>query len=126
MADTKKLTLDDIPDIQKFQFGLLVQGNDSIADYYSKLKRCNDINNFSEDHLRYVFIRGLTPENVLCIRMYGLEHNTLDELIEKLSGVENTDFMTGFKDYISQPANNVNNKFYKQWISIPNKVSLEQ
>ena len=68
----------DQSDIKKFRFGALVQGNDSVTVYYSKLKRCNEVVKFSEDHLKHAFIRGLTPENEMHVRMFGL----MDEMVE--------------------------------------------
>ena len=88
----------DQSDIQ-FRFGKLDQGNDSVADYYSRLKRCNDIVNFSENHLRNEFVRGLTPVNQRFVIIHGLGLTldelglTLDELVEKLSMMENSDFI---------------------------------
>ncbi|CAH1763289.1 6385_t:CDS:1, partial [Entrophospora sp. SA101] len=38
-------------DMQKFCFGDLVQGYDSVVDYHLKLKKCNEIARFSEIHL---------------------------------------------------------------------------
>ena len=38
--------------IDKVRCGLLLQGDDSIVDYYSKVKRCNNDVNLCEKHLR--------------------------------------------------------------------------
>ena len=46
-----------------FRYEMLRQDKDSIADYYSKVKRYNDIVNFSEEHFRNKFINGLTLKN---------------------------------------------------------------
>jgi hypothetical protein len=41
----------------------LLQGEDLIVDYYSKIKRCNDVIKLCKNHLKEVFIKGLTPQN---------------------------------------------------------------
>ena len=56
----------DQSDIQKFRYGKLVRGNNSVVDYYSKLKKCNEIVKISEEHLRRDFLSGLTLESVVC------------------------------------------------------------
>ena len=38
------------------------QGKDSIAEYYSKLKKCNNTINFCKDHLEEKFFEGLSPK----------------------------------------------------------------
>jgi hypothetical protein len=50
-------------EVDKFRCGLLLQGEDSIVDYYSKIKRCNDVIKLCKNHLKEVFIKGLTPKN---------------------------------------------------------------
>ena len=32
-------------------------------DYYSKIKKCNDVIKLCKNHLKEVFIKGLTPKN---------------------------------------------------------------
>ncbi|CAG8624892.1 247_t:CDS:2 [Paraglomus occultum] len=54
-------------DIQNFQFGNLSQ---------------------EENHLKHQFLRGLSPENQIEAIRCGLDH-PLDELVEKLSKIEN-------------------------------------
>ena len=46
-----------------FCYEILHQDKDSVVDYYSKVKMCNDIVNFSEEYLRNKFINGLILEN---------------------------------------------------------------
>ena len=41
----------DQSDLEKFRYGLLVQGSDSVEEYYSKIMRCNEIVKYSEDYL---------------------------------------------------------------------------
>jgi hypothetical protein len=43
--------------------GLLLQGENLIAEYYSKVEICNDAVKFCKDYLKGKFIIGLTPEN---------------------------------------------------------------
>ena len=92
-------------DIQKFRFGKLVQGNDSVEDYYSKLKRCNEVVQFSEDYLKGVFIKGLSSGNQFHVHNI-LEYNfSLDEFVEIIdqAGKERlTDYITGIKGNIDQ------------------------
>jgi len=45
-------------EIEMFHYGILRQDKDSVADYYSKVKRCNDIVNFSEERFRNKFIKS--------------------------------------------------------------------
>ncbi|PKK58925.1 hypothetical protein RhiirC2_795572, partial [Rhizophagus irregularis] len=70
----------DQSDLEKFCCGLLVQGSDSVEEYYSKIKRCNEIIKYGEDYLWHKFIKGLKPENNICIGNIKLR----DELVEGL------------------------------------------
>ena len=90
-------------EIEMFRYGMLRQDKDSIADYYSKVKRCNDIVNFSEECLRNKFINGLTLENQWYIAMSGYYH-TLDELVKALIQVEKETIpvLTAFSEYCRQ------------------------
>ncbi|CAG8738060.1 12585_t:CDS:2, partial [Rhizophagus irregularis] len=56
------LNLIELP-YNKFWYGLLLQGEDSIVDYYSKIKRCNDVIKFCKNHLREIFHKGLSSES---------------------------------------------------------------
>src|SRR3954469_13705878 len=55
-----------------FLFGKIVQGNYTVKEYYSKLKECNLSNDYPEWLLKNQFLRGLTSENQLKVRMDGL------------------------------------------------------
>ncbi|PKK70643.1 hypothetical protein RhiirC2_746061, partial [Rhizophagus irregularis] len=55
--------INNTDEIEKFRCGLLLQGEDSITEYYSEVKRCNDVVKLCKDHLKNVFINELAPEN---------------------------------------------------------------
>ena len=62
--DTDEIKVGDNADeVDKFRCGSLLQGEDSIVDYYSKIKRCNDVIKLCKNHLKEVFVKGLTPKN---------------------------------------------------------------
>ncbi|CAG8633371.1 7503_t:CDS:2, partial [Acaulospora morrowiae] len=75
-------------DIQKFRFGGLEQGNDSVMEYFAKVKKCNDSLGYDEEHLKHQFLRGLNSDNHMEARRCGLDL-PLDELVERLSTLEN-------------------------------------
>jgi hypothetical protein len=54
-----------------------------VEEYYSKIKRCNEIVKYSEDFLWHEFIEGLTPENKICAENIK-SRPTFDELVERL------------------------------------------
>jgi hypothetical protein len=82
----------------------LLQDKDSIADYYSKIKRCNNIVNLCKSHLEGVFFDGLTTENKKHIAESGFYHvHDLDKVVEMLIQAERgnaPDFITAFSDYL--------------------------
>ncbi|CAI2197879.1 2741_t:CDS:1, partial [Funneliformis geosporum] len=80
-ASVKELV--DQSDIHKLRCGVLVQGRDSVGEYYSKIKGCNEIVKYSEDFLWHEFIKGLTPENKICAENIK-SRPTFDELVERL------------------------------------------
>ncbi|CAB4487678.1 unnamed protein product [Rhizophagus irregularis] len=62
--DTDEIKVENNADeVDKFRCGSLLQDEDSIVDYYSKIKRCNDVIKLCKNHLKEVFIKGLTPKN---------------------------------------------------------------
>ncbi len=75
-------------DIQKFRFGILRQEESSIMEYYTKVKKCGKLAGYNEVQLKYHFLRGLSRDNQLEARRCGTDLS-LDELIAKLSVVEN-------------------------------------
>ena len=89
--------------IEMFYYRILHQDKDSIVDYYLKIKRYNDIVNFSEERLRNKFIDGLTLENQWYIAMSGYYH-TLDELVKALIQAEKETIpvLTAFSEYCRQ------------------------
>ncbi|PKK76528.1 hypothetical protein RhiirC2_707302 [Rhizophagus irregularis] len=97
---------DNADDVDKLRCGLLFQGKDSIADYYSKVKRCNDIVNLCKRHLESEFFDGPTPENKRHIARSGFYHvHDLDKTVEMLIQAEKEnvpDFITAFNDFLRQ------------------------
>ncbi|RHZ85042.1 hypothetical protein Glove_73g14 [Diversispora epigaea] len=76
-------------DIEKFPFGSLEQGNDSIMDFYRKVKKYYKLlGNVEELYLKNHFIRGLSRDNQLEAGRCGLDL-PLDELVARLSALEN-------------------------------------
>ena len=68
-----------------FQTGSLVQGNDTVKDFYSKLKEYNKSVSYHEERLKWLFLRGISSENTFKVRLDGLEILALDEIVERLS-----------------------------------------
>ena len=74
-------------EIEKFRCGLLRQGDDPLADYYSKLKRCNDIVRLCKEHFEEKFYSGLSPKYLSIIFDFN-PIPPLDILINKLISLE--------------------------------------
>jgi len=61
-----------------------------IIDYYIKFIRCTSSNNSSpkdSDQLKYLFLLGLSSDNLLEVKKCGLKL-PLDELLERLDDLE--------------------------------------
>ena len=69
----------------EFLFGGIVQGNYTVKEYYSKLKDCNLSKDCPEWLLKNLFFRGLSPEDILKVRLDGLQALALDDIVERLS-----------------------------------------
>jgi hypothetical protein len=69
----------------KFILGMIVQGNYTVKEYYSKLKECNLSKEYSEELLKDLFLGGLSPENMFKVRIDRLLDLALDEIVERLS-----------------------------------------
>ena len=76
---TKRKTLFD------FRTMSLVQGENTVKDFYSKLKECNKSFGHSEEFLKYALLKGLSHENKIKVLMDGLQALALDEILESLS-----------------------------------------
>jgi hypothetical protein len=93
-------------EVDKFRCGLLLQDKDSIADYYSKIKRCNDIIKLCKNHLKEVFHKGLSPESQKYIARFGCYYDhdlDPDKMVEMLIRAEKEnapDLITAFSDYL--------------------------
>ena len=82
----------DADEIEKFHCELLLQDEDSIADYYSKLKRSNDTVNLCNDH-EEKFFGGLSPK-YMSILLDFKPIPPLDELVKKLIQCQRMDCNT--------------------------------
>src|SRR4051812_36497142 len=49
--------------LMHFQVGNLVQGKYKAKEFFSKLKKCNMSISYSEEHLKWLFLKGLSFEN---------------------------------------------------------------
>jgi len=57
----------------KFKVRKLVQGNDTVKDFYSKLKECNKSVGYHEERLKWLLLHGLSSENIFKVNMDGLQ-----------------------------------------------------
>ena len=66
----------------------LVQGKNTIKDFYSKLEECNKSFGYSKKFLKCILLKGLLPENKIKVLMNGLQALALDEILERLKQTE--------------------------------------
>ncbi|PKK60253.1 hypothetical protein RhiirC2_793596 [Rhizophagus irregularis] len=71
-------------DIDKIT-GSSVQGNDMVKDFYSKLKEYKKSVGYHEERLKWLFLKGISPENTFKVLMDGLQGLALDKIVEGLS-----------------------------------------
>ncbi|GET57684.1 hypothetical protein GLOIN_2v1765345 [Rhizophagus irregularis DAOM 181602=DAOM 197198] len=69
----------------KFLFWGIVQGNYTVKEYYLKLKEWNLSKDYPEWLLKNLFFRELSPEDILKVRLDGLQALALDDIVERLS-----------------------------------------
>jgi hypothetical protein len=83
-------SLESRSETNRYAFGDMFQGDDSVALFYAKTKKYNAIINLSKEALKYNFIRGLNSKNQLEVQLiYTIDPNiSLEELINKLSRLE--------------------------------------
>ncbi|CAG8482754.1 12578_t:CDS:2 [Funneliformis mosseae] len=110
--DKNEIKVDDNTDkVDKFWYRLLLQGEDLIVDYYSKIKRCNNVIKLCKNYLREVFHKGLLPKSQKYITrfIYYYDHDLdSDKMVEMLIQAEKknvSNFITAFSDYLSQTNN---------------------
>ncbi|PKC55791.1 hypothetical protein RhiirA1_542369 [Rhizophagus irregularis] len=110
--DTDEIKVENNADeVDKFRCGSLLQDEDSIVDYYSKIKRCNDVIKLCKNHLRELFHKGLSSESQRYIARFGCYYNhdlDPDKMVEMLIQAEKEnvpDLITAFSDYLSQVSN---------------------
>ncbi|SRR6266542_1494248 len=63
----------------------LVQGENTVKDFYSKLEEYNKSFGHSEEFLKYALLKGLSSENKIKVLMDGLQAFALDKILESLS-----------------------------------------
>ena len=63
----------------------LVQGKNTVKDFYSKLEECNKSFGHSEEFLKCALLKELSPENKIKVLMDSLQALALDEILESLS-----------------------------------------
>src|SRR5947209_4792456 len=63
----------------------LVQGKNTVKDFYLKLEECNKSFGHSEEFLKCALLKGLSPENKIKVLMDGLQALALDEILKSLS-----------------------------------------
>ena len=63
----------------------LVQGENTVKDFYSKLEECNKSFGHREEFLKCTLLKGLSNENRIKVLLDGLEILALDEIVERLS-----------------------------------------
>ncbi|RIA89694.1 hypothetical protein C1645_738438 [Glomus cerebriforme] len=68
-----------------FSTMLLVQGKNTIKEFYSKLEECNKNFGHNEEFLKCALLKGLLSKNEIKILMGGLQALALDEIVKRLS-----------------------------------------
>ena len=63
----------------------LVQGENTVKDFYSKLEECNKSFGHSEEFLKCTLLKELLPKNKINVLIDGLQALALDEIVESLS-----------------------------------------
>ncbi|RGB21862.1 hypothetical protein C1646_777097 [Rhizophagus diaphanus] len=80
-------------------------------DYYSKIKRCNDVIKLCKNHFRKIFHKGLSSKSQRYIARFGCYYDhdlDPDKMVEMLIQAEKKnvpDLITAFSDYIRQASN---------------------
>nr|CAG8655435.1 2818_t:CDS:2 [Entrophospora candida] len=97
LLDGTELPLTNKPILPMFS-GLLEQGDDTVMDYFAKVKKIYKcLLRYGEKDLKFQFIHGLNPNNRLEAMRRGLDL-PLKELVGKLSKIEKyTDDFHNFK-----------------------------
>ncbi|RGB33234.1 hypothetical protein C1646_761954 [Rhizophagus diaphanus] len=73
---------------QELIFGTLIQGSDSVRNFYRKIDKYASWAQISDREKRIQFMRGLSPENKLEMKRLGLNRPLDDDLIEILEEIE--------------------------------------
>ena len=76
----------------------LVQGENTVKDFYLKLKECNKSFGYSKKFLKCALLKGLSSENKIKVLMDGLQALALDEILKRLEQIERCFAIFSFKD----------------------------
>ena len=72
---------------RKIHFGNLEQGDESIKEFYRKLKHYGDLLHFGNEIIEHHFFKGLSPENQIEVERIGAD-KSIEELVKSLERVE--------------------------------------
>ncbi len=64
---------------------ILVQGKNTVKDFYSKLKECNKSFGYSEEFLKCTLLKGLSFENKIKVLIDSLQALVLDKILKSLN-----------------------------------------
>ena len=67
---------------------LLVQGENTVKDFYLKLEECNKSFGHSKEFLKCALLKELSLENEIKVCMDGLHELILDEIVKRLDQAE--------------------------------------
>ncbi len=83
---TKKVNLEQFKRKTLFNFCTisLVQDENTVKDFYLKLKECNKSFDHNEEFLKYALLKGLSSKNKIKVLMDGLQALALDEILKRL------------------------------------------
>src|SRR4051794_1921209 len=67
----------------KFLCRMIVQGNYTVKEFYSKLKKCNLSKKYPEERIQWLYLRGISPENSFKVLIDGLQDLALDKIVKR-------------------------------------------
>ena len=56
-----------------------------VKDFYSKLKEYNKSVGYHKEWLKWLFLKGISPENTFKVLIDSLQELVLDKIVERLS-----------------------------------------
>src|SRR5439155_7361782 len=94
---------------QSAAFGAIIQGNMSVQQFASKLRKIGKIARMTSEQIREQWLRGLSPMNQFTLRSSGMFFQTMDNQLKNLSELEAYTFSQGnTSQQIQQPIANYN------------------